>query len=170
MEEKPEAPHNQGILTYIKKLATYVSGLAATFLGFAHDAESSALVFGKDLERIRIQTESAHGSLGQDEDIDQEHRILWGDIWSAVELSQKRSGEATVTTLEMQVSKIDSFTKKMESVVRASISRIQDLTYTFSQLHQRIEHLDNIYDERSVGEGESSLGNPHWMEGSQDKV
>ena len=112
MEEKPEAPHNQGILTYIKKLATYVSGLAATFLGFAHDAESSALVFGKDLERIRIQTESAHGSLGQDEDIDQEHRILWGDIWSAVELSQKRSGEATVTTLKMQVSKIDSFTKK----------------------------------------------------------
>ena len=44
LEEPPEAPYDQGVLTYIKKLATYVSYLAATFLGFARYAEVSALV------------------------------------------------------------------------------------------------------------------------------
>ena len=67
LEESPEAPDNQGVMTYIKKLATYVYDLAATFLGFARDAEASALVLGKNLERIRIRSEAAHGRLGQDE-------------------------------------------------------------------------------------------------------
>ena len=116
------------MLTYTKKLATYVSDLAATFLGLARDAEASALVLGKDLEWICIKNEAAHGSLGQDEDMEGEHGKLWGSIRSAVELSQKRAGEATVTTLKTQVSKMDSFTKKMESAVRAYISRIKYLT------------------------------------------
>ena len=111
-EETPEAPDNQGMLNYIKKLATYVSDLTATFLGFTRDGEASALVLGEDLEMIFIQTEAAHGRLGQDEDIDREHRTVRGAIRNAVELAQKRAGEATVTTLKMQASKIDSFTKK----------------------------------------------------------
>ena len=126
------------MLTYIKKLATYVSDLAATFLYLARDAEASTLVLGKDLERICIKTESAHGSLGQDEDMEGGHGTLWGSIRNAVELSQKRSGEVTFTTLKMQVLKMDSFTKKIKSAVRASIIRIKYLTYAFSQLRQRI--------------------------------
>ena len=64
LEENQEAPDNQGMLTYIIKLATYISYLAATFLGFARDVEASDLVLGKDLESICIQTEAAHGNLG----------------------------------------------------------------------------------------------------------
>ena len=67
-EEALEDPDNQVILTYIKKLATNVSDLAATLLGFTRDAEASALGLGKYLEIIGIQTEAAHGRLGQDED------------------------------------------------------------------------------------------------------
>ena len=63
---------------------------------------------------------------------------------NAVELSQNRAGEATGATLKTQVSKIDSFTKTMESEVPASISRIKDMTYTFRQLPQWIEHLENL--------------------------
>ena len=40
LEEPPEALDNQGMLTYIKKLATYVSDLASNFLGFVRDAEA----------------------------------------------------------------------------------------------------------------------------------
>ena len=46
---------------------------AATFLGFASDAEKSALVLGEGLESICIWTEVAHGRLGQDKDMGQEH-------------------------------------------------------------------------------------------------
>ena len=47
------------------------------------------------------------------------HRKVWGATLNAAELSQKREGEATVTTLKTQVSKIDYFT-------------IKELNYTFS--------------------------------------
>ena len=57
MEEPPEAPYDQGVLNYIKILATYMSYIAATLLGFARVAEASALVLGEDLDRIFIQTE-----------------------------------------------------------------------------------------------------------------
>ena len=40
LEEPPEAPYDQGMLTYTKKLATYVYELAVTLLGFARDAEA----------------------------------------------------------------------------------------------------------------------------------
>ena len=76
LEETPEAPENQDILTYIKNLATYVSDLASTFLGFAHDTKASALVLGEYLERIHIQTEAYHGSLGQYEYMEREHRTV----------------------------------------------------------------------------------------------
>ena len=128
-------------MTYIKTLATYASDLAATFLGFAHDAEESALVLGEDLERICIRTDAFNGRLVQDEDMEQEQRTVWWSIRNAVEFYQKKVGEATVATLKTQVSEIDSFTKKMDSAVRASIRRIKDLIYVFSQLRQRIEHL-----------------------------
>ena len=59
------------------------------------------------------------------------HRV-WVVIRNTVELVQKRSGEATVTTLKTQVLKIDSFTKKMESALRVYISPIKELAYTFS--------------------------------------
>ena len=50
-----------------EKLDTYVLDLASTFLGFARDAELSALVLVEDLERLCIQTEAVHGRMGQDE-------------------------------------------------------------------------------------------------------
>ena len=46
LEEPPEAPDDQGVLTYTKKLATYVSDLASIFLGFARDEEALDLVLG----------------------------------------------------------------------------------------------------------------------------
>ena len=70
MEEPPEAPENQGVLIYTRKLATYVLDLAATFLGFARDAEASDLVLGEDLYRICIQNEVSHGRLGQEDDME----------------------------------------------------------------------------------------------------
>ena len=54
---------------HLKKIATYVSDLAATFLSFTRDAEAPYLVLGEYLERICIQTEAAHGRLIQDEDM-----------------------------------------------------------------------------------------------------
>ena len=63
LEETPEAPYYQGMLNYIKELATYMSDLAAILLGFASDVEASALVLGEELERILIRTEAAHGRL-----------------------------------------------------------------------------------------------------------
>ena len=65
LEEPPEAPEDKWVLTYINKLTTYVFDLAATFLGFARDAEASALVLG--LDRLHIQTEASHERLVQDE-------------------------------------------------------------------------------------------------------
>ena len=70
LEEPLEAPYYQGILTYIKNSATYMSDPAATLLYLGHDTESSTLVLGKDLERIHNQTEASHGRLGKDEDMD----------------------------------------------------------------------------------------------------
>ena len=89
-----------------------MSDLAATFLGFARDAEASDLILGKELDMIFIQTEAAHGKLGQDKSLDREHGTLWGAICNSVELYQKRAQEATATTLKTQVSKIDYFNKK----------------------------------------------------------
>ena len=76
--------------------------------------------------------------------MEQEHRTFWVAIRNAVKLSQNRAGEATVTTLKTHVFKIDSFTKTIESAVRASINQIKELTYAFVKLHQRVEHLDNL--------------------------
>ena len=59
------------MLTYTKILATYMSDLATTFLGFSFDAEASVLVMGEDLDRLCIQTEAVHGRLDQEEDMKQ---------------------------------------------------------------------------------------------------
>ena len=77
-----------------------MSDIAATFLGFARDAEASALVLGKDLEKIRIQTKASHGRLVQDEYIEKENGTFWQANRNTVELAHKRAGEATVTTLK----------------------------------------------------------------------
>ena len=69
LEEPLEATDKQLILTYIKTFSTYVSDLAATLLGFAGNAEVSALLLVEDLESIHIQTEAAHRSLVQDEEM-----------------------------------------------------------------------------------------------------
>ena len=61
LEEPQKAPYDQGVLTYIKKLNTYVLDIADTLLGFACDAEASALVLSEDLDNICIQTEAARG-------------------------------------------------------------------------------------------------------------
>ena len=70
-----------------------MSDLVATFLGFSRDAEVSALVLGKYLDRLRIQTEAAHGRLVQDEDMEREHGSVWGAIWNAVERSHSHHTE-----------------------------------------------------------------------------
>ena len=75
------------MLTYIKKLVTYISDLADTLLGFTHDVEASSLVLGEDLEIICIRNEASHGRLVQDEYMEREHRTVWGDIRNAVELA-----------------------------------------------------------------------------------
>ena len=72
------------MLTYIENFATYVLDILSTFLVFARDAELSALVLGKDLDRLRIKNEAAHGSLIQDKDVEQEHRNFWGAIRNTV--------------------------------------------------------------------------------------
>ena len=81
--------------------------IVATFLSFARDVESSELVSGKYLENLSIQNEAAHGKMGQDEDIEQEHEKVWGSTRNTVEMDHTRAEEATVTTLKTQVSKID---------------------------------------------------------------
>ena len=65
--------------------------------------------------------------------------------------------------MKTQVLKIDSFTKKIEFSVRASTILVKDMNYTFSQLCQLIEHLENLENWRSGRKDESSLGDPHWM-------
>ena len=100
LEETSEAPDDQEVLTYIKRLATYVSDLVAAFLGLTCDAEASALVLIKYLESICIRTEAAHGTLGQDKSIEREHETVWESIRNSVELTQKRTEEATVATLK----------------------------------------------------------------------
>ena len=83
-EEPPEDLDDPGVLTYIKRLTTYLLDLADTLLGFTRDPKASALVLGKDLDRLCIQTEAAHGRLGQDKDTEQEHGTVWGAILNAV--------------------------------------------------------------------------------------
>ena len=63
--------------------------------------------------------------------MDQEHCTVWQNISKDVELAQKISEESTVTALKTQVSKIDSFAKKIDSGVRDYINRLKDPTYTF---------------------------------------
>ena len=105
----------------------------------------------------------------QDKYMEREHGTVWGSIRNTVELSQKRDEEVTVTTLKTQVYKIEPLTKKMESEIWASIIRIKDLTYAFSQLCQKIGHIYNLENERSGREEESSFGNPQCIGRSQDK-
>ena len=65
--------------------------LSATFLGFTKDAAALAQVLEEDLYRLLIRSEAAHGRMGQDDDMDLEQDIVWGSIWTAAELSQKRA-------------------------------------------------------------------------------
>ena len=55
----------------------------------------------------------------------------------------------------------------MESAIRASISRIKDLTYVFTQLCHWIKHLDNLDNERSGRDEESFLVTPNGWEESK---
>ena len=66
-----------------------------------------------------------------DNGMEQEHGTVWQNISKDVELAQKISEESTVTALKTQVSKIDSFAKKIDSGVRDYINRLKDPTYTF---------------------------------------
>ena len=66
MEDTPKALDDKGVLTYIKNLATYVSDLVATFLGFSRDVEASDLVLGEDIDRLCIKNEATDGRMGQD--------------------------------------------------------------------------------------------------------
>ena len=81
--------------------------------------------------------------------MEREHCTVWVSLHNSVELSQKRSEEATVATLKTQFLKIDSFSKKMESKVWAYIIQINELTYAFNQLRQRFEHVENLDDKSS---------------------
>ena len=58
--EPPEDPDDQVVLTYIKRLDTYMLDLGGAFLSFAGDAEASVLVLGEYLGRICIKTEASH--------------------------------------------------------------------------------------------------------------
>ena len=89
-----------------------------------------------------------------------------GTTRSTLEKFQKGVGGNALTNLKTQVPKIDSFTKKMELSVRASLNRLKELTYVFSSLCQRIGFIENFENERSIREDESSLGDLHWMVGS----
>ena len=117
-----------------QKSETYVSDITSTFLFFVCDAEASALLFGEDFNMIHIRTEADHVRLCQKNDMKREHGTVWVAINNAVELSQKRVEEAIVTTLKTQVSKIDSYTKIMESAVTASIRKTKEPAYTFIEL------------------------------------
>ena len=55
LEETPEAPDNQGMLTYIKKLAIYVLDIVDTFLDFTWDEEASTKVLVEGIDRICIK-------------------------------------------------------------------------------------------------------------------
>ena len=57
----------------------------------------------------------------------------------------------------------------MEVAVRAFIIWIKELTYVFIQLHQWVEHLENMENERSGREDKILLGDPQWMVESQYK-
>ena len=67
MEEPPEAPDDQGVLTYTIKLDPFMSDLASTFLGFARYAEASALVLGKYLDMLHTQTDTECSRTGPEE-------------------------------------------------------------------------------------------------------
>ena len=73
--------------------------------------------------------------------MDREHGTVWVAIWNTVELAHKGVGEALLTSLKIQVSKIDPFTNNVESEVQVSINRLREVTYKFSQLCQKIEFL-----------------------------
>ena len=94
-----------------------------------------------------MQIEADHVRLVQDDKIDREHRTVWGAIHTGVELAQRRAEESTFTNLKTQVSKIYS-----------SINSIKELTCMFDHLHQQDDNLENLEEERSGREGESSLG------------
>ena len=74
-----------------------------------------------------------------------------------MKLAHNIAEEATVTTLKIQVSKIDSFTKN------------NDISCAFSKLCQRVVHVENLENKRSKIEEEIFLGNPQWMGVSQEK-
>ena len=118
-----------------------MSDLVATFSGFARDVEDLAQILTDDLERLRVQKNLAHERLGQDDDMERKHGTVWGSIQTAVELAQKRELESVLTSLKIQDSNIDYFTKTMDSKVQTYINSIRELTYTFSQLRQNIELL-----------------------------
>ena len=94
--------------------------------------------------------------------------MLLGDIWAALELAQKGEGVILPVSIQTQVSNIDSFTKNMESEVRAYIDMLKGKTYVFSQLWQCIESLYNLEHESERRVDEISLGNLKWMGGNTD--
>ena len=82
---------------------------------------------------------------------------------------QRGQKQPHFATLKNQISKIDSFTKKLESAVRASISQIRVVVYAFIQLRQQIEHLKNMDNYRYGREDGRLLVKPQWIGGSQYK-
>ena len=115
-----------------------MSDFTDTFLWFLRDVEASDQVLSDDLDRLCIQTESAYVRLGHDENMDMEQGTLWGAIRNTVELDQKGVGELLLPSLEIQVSKIDSFNNNMKSAVQASTNRFRELTYILIQLRHQI--------------------------------
>ena len=63
------ARHPRGVELY-KKIATYMSDLATTFLIFTRDMEASDWVLGKDLDRLQIRNEASNGRLDQDKEME----------------------------------------------------------------------------------------------------
>ena len=64
-----------------------MSDLVANYLGLARDVEASDKILDKDLDRLPIQNKVAHGSLGQYDDIEREHRKFWRAICNALEMA-----------------------------------------------------------------------------------
>ena len=81
MKDSTEISDVKGLNTHIKKLASYLPNLYATFFGFTWDVETLAQLLTYELYRLRIRTEAFHVKMVQKNIMEQEHGTVGGSIW-----------------------------------------------------------------------------------------
>ena len=84
-------------------------------------------------------------------------------------MSHKEADGTIIYGFKYQVTKINLFTKNMESEMQDYINRLREMTYTLSHIRQGIKYMEKLERKISIREDERYMRDSNWLEGIMDK-